>query len=95
MLSYKVSLHISWAVLAQEGLKRHGLVRALNLGVVGRTALAREADVDAQGQQPQMEAGRKRGGRGVIVKDRSVIQGDTPGQAQSQEGTSEHELVGR
>ena len=34
-------------MLAQEGLKRHGLVRAESVGVVGGTAFAREADVDA------------------------------------------------
>jgi len=42
--------------LAEEGLQRHGLVRALNLGMVGWTALADEADLDAQGQE-QADAG--------------------------------------
>src|SRR5215469_12184999 len=42
-----------------------------------------------------MQAGRKRRWRGVIVKDRAMIQGDAPGQAHRQEGPSEHELVGR
>ncbi len=55
--------------------------------------MPREADVNAQSQQPQMQSGRKRGGRGVIVKDRAVIQGDAPRQTQRQEGTSQHELV--
>ena len=42
-----------------------------------------------------MQTGGKRGGRGVVVKDRTVIQGDAPWQARRQEGASEHELVGR
>ncbi len=41
-----------------------------------------------------MQAGRKRRRRGVIVKDRSVIQGDAPWQAYSQESASEHQLIG-
>ena len=49
--------------------------------MVGWTALAGEADIDPQGQQPEMQAGRKRRRRGVIVKDRSVIEGDAPWQA--------------
>jgi len=36
-------------VLAQQGLQRHGLMRALNFGVIGGTALAGEANVNAQG----------------------------------------------
>jgi len=62
--------------------------------MVGGTALAREADVDPQGQQEDAQAGRKRRRRGVIVKDRSGIQGDAAWQARGQEGASEHELIG-
>ena len=68
---------------------------ALDLGMVGGTTLPGEADVDPQGQQPQMQVDRKRRRRGVIVKDRAVIQADAPWQANRQEGTSEHEWVGR
>jgi hypothetical protein len=56
--------------------------------------MPREADVDAQGQQEDAQAGRKRRGRGVIIKDRSVIQGDAPWQARGELGMSEHELIG-
>jgi hypothetical protein len=41
-----------------------------------------------------MQTGGKRGRRGVVVKDGSVIQRDTPGQSAGQEGTSQHELIG-
>src|SRR5439155_8021587 len=74
--------------------QRHGLVSALYLGMVGWTALAGEADVDPQGQEREMQAGRKRRRRSVIVKDRAVIEGDAPWQARSQKGASEHQLIG-
>ena len=48
-------------------------------GMVGGAALAREADVNSQGQQPQMQAGGKGRRRSVVVEDRAVIEGDTPG----------------
>ncbi len=41
-----------------------------------------------------MQAGRKRRRRSVIVKDRSVIQGDAPWQARGELGSSEHQLIG-
>jgi hypothetical protein len=66
----------------------------LNLGVIGWTALAGKADVNAQGRQPQMQAGRKRRGRGVIVKDRPMIERDATGEASGQEGSPQHELIG-
>jgi hypothetical protein len=62
--------------------------------MVGWTALADKADVDAQGQQPQMQAGRKRRRRSVLVKDRAVIEGNAPWQARGQKGASEHQLTG-
>ncbi len=80
--------------LAQQSLQRHGLVRPLDLGMVGGTALADEADVDAQGEEPEMQAGRKWRGRRVIVKDRAVIQRDAPWQAGGHKSASEHQLVG-
>ena len=80
--------------LAQQSLQRHGLMGALDLGVVSGTAGPSEADVAPQGQQPQMEMGRKRLRRGVLVKDCSMIEGDAPGQARAEFGASEHELIG-
>jgi hypothetical protein len=41
-----------------------------------------------------MQAGRKRRWRRVLVKDRSVIQRDAPGQAGGEFGASEQELIG-
>jgi len=67
---------------------------SLNLGVIGWTALASETNVDPLGQQPQMQAGRKWRWRGIIVKDRSVIERDAAWQAAGQEGTPQHELIG-
>ena len=49
-----------WPALTQQGLQRHGLVSSLNLGMVGWAALAGEADVNPQGQELEMQAGRKR-----------------------------------
>ncbi len=49
---------------------------------------------NGQGQQPEMQAGRKRRRRSGIVKDRAVIEGDTPWQARGQKGASEHQLTG-
>jgi hypothetical protein len=73
-------------------LERHGLVCAFDLGMIGGAALADKGHIDAQGQQPQMQAGRER--RGVVVKDRAMIEGDAPGQAHRQESASQHQLIG-
>jgi hypothetical protein len=48
-----------WPMLPQQRLQRHGLMGAFNLGVVGGLALRGKAHVDPQGQEPQMQAGRK------------------------------------
>jgi hypothetical protein len=77
----RMARHIVEVLSARDSLRDIDLVEEL-------------ADVDAQGQQPEMQAGRKRRRRGVIVKDRSVIQGDAPWQARGELGASEHELIG-
>jgi len=63
------------------------------LDVLGGAALADEADVDPQGEEPQMQASRKWRWRSVIVKDRLVIQRDASWHAGGQEGAPEHELI--
>ncbi len=41
-----------------------------------------------------MQTGGKRGGRGVVVKDRTVIQGDAPWEAGGELGEPQHQLIG-
>src|SRR2546425_906705 len=41
-----------------------------------------------------MQTGGKRGGRGVVVKDRTVIQGDAPWEASGELGAPQHQLIG-
>jgi hypothetical protein len=55
--------------------------------------MPREAHLDAQCEQPEMESRRKRRGGGVIVKDGAVIQGQCLRQTIRQKRSSQAQLV--
>ena len=69
-------------------------MHALDLGVIGGPAHAREANLYAQTKQPQMQAGWKGRGRGVVKKDRAAIKREPAWQAGGQKCPAEHQLIG-
>lgn len=60
--------------LANERLVGHGLMSALNGGVIGGSADARKDHLNTQRHQPQMQAGGKRRGGRVIEEHGIMIQ---------------------
>jgi hypothetical protein len=65
-----------WPRLPQQGLQRHRLMQAFDRGVISGTTHPREADFQAQAEQPQRQTGRKRCGRGGVTKERAAIKSE-------------------
>lgn len=84
---------MGWVGLSEQRLARHRLVSSFNDGMVCRTALAREAHLQAQCEEPYMQACGKRGRSGVIVEDGAIIQGQGLRQTIREECSTQAQLV--
>ncbi len=80
-------------MLTDDGLMGDGLMRAFDDAMLGRWGLVNEADFDAQRDQPQMEAGRKRRSAGIVIEDAVVIETDPFRQPMLHERPPQHQLI--
>lgn len=81
--------------LSQQSLSRQRLMGALDDRVIGGTALACKAYLDAKSNQPYMQPGGKRRRSLVIVEDGAMIQGEGLGQTIRQERPAQRQLLVR